>query len=600
MPVLVNGLTDAVSISAGDDHTCALRASGQVLCWGADSYGAIGNGPDAGSTTVPTPVVGLNDAVAIAAGDFHTCAVRASGQVVCWGLDMSGQLGDGTGLPNSKPSPSAVQGIGDAVAVTAGEKYSCAARASGTTMCWGNGSGGKLGNYTLGTWDYGYPNSYVPAVARNVGGATAVTAGADQSCAIQNGGQAVCWGSAPLGDGSNNDSSVAVRVQGLADAKSIDSGTYGTCAVRDSGQAVCWGISPLPQLGNGTITPTPAQRIPSPVPGLSDAKSISTSGQNTCAIRDSGQLACWGKGAFGVLGDGTTADRTTPAPVTGIASAERQTLAVVKKGEGTGTISSIPAGINCGSTCSGTFSPGAAVTLTTSAGPGSAFTGWSGACAGSGSTCQVTMNQARVAIATFRKNPVVPTSYKLTVTKAGTGAGTVASNPVGINCGSDCEESYGPGTMVTLIAAAKPGSTFQGWSGPCSGIRACQVTMSESRNVTATFSSVQSEGFRGRIAVTPKYQVIHRGDWEYFRVQIESTNGVPASNVNVCPSSEWAALWFSGCAQLGNVPGGGSKSGLIKVGLYSWASLGYDRAVAFTFSSPTFGSGTKEAIVVAR
>jgi hypothetical protein len=81
-----------------------------------------------------------------------------------------------------------------------------------------------------------------------------------------------------------------------------------------------------------------------------------------------------------------------------------------------------------------------------------------------------------------------PTTYPLTVIKTGTGTGTVTSNPAGINCGTDCSESYNSGTVVTLTANPASGSTFTGWSGACSGAGACQVTMTAAQSVTASFT----------------------------------------------------------------------------------------------------------------
>ncbi|HYD40642.1 MAG TPA: malectin domain-containing carbohydrate-binding protein [Anaeromyxobacter sp.] len=80
------------------------------------------------------------------------------------------------------------------------------------------------------------------------------------------------------------------------------------------------------------------------------------------------------------------------------------------------------------------------------------------------------------------------TTYALTVTRAGTGSGTVTSNPAGISCGSTCSASYASGTAVTLAAAAASGSTFGGWSGACTGTGSCIVTMTAARSVTATFT----------------------------------------------------------------------------------------------------------------
>src|SRR6266511_3302132 len=148
------------------------------------------------------------------------------------------------------------------------------------------------------------------------------------------------------------------------------------------------------------------------------------------------------------------------------------TLTVSKAGSGAGSVSSSPAGINCGSTCSAPF---AAVPVTLSATPaaGSAFTGWSGGgCSGTG-TCQVQMSADQQVTATFTL--LVRT---LTVTKGGDGAGTVGSSPVGIDCGSTCSHSFLEGTSVTLPATAAAGSSFTGWGDACTGTGSCTVSMS--------------------------------------------------------------------------------------------------------------------------
>jgi endoglucanase len=160
------------------------------------------------------------------------------------------------------------------------------------------------------------------------------------------------------------------------------------------------------------------------------------------------------------------------------------TLTVAKAGTGSGTVNSAPSGISCGSTCSASYSSGTSVTLTAAAASGSSFTGWSGACTGTGA-CTVSMTAARSVTATFNSSV---TTYALTVSKAGTGAGTVTSNPSGINCGSTCSANYANATSVTLTAAAASGSSFTGWSGACTGTGSCTVSMTAARAVTATFN----------------------------------------------------------------------------------------------------------------
>ena len=157
-------------------------------------------------------------------------------------------------------------------------------------------------------------------------------------------------------------------------------------------------------------------------------------------------------------------------------------LKVKDAGTGTGTVTSSPSGINCGATCEAEYESGKEVTLTATPEGGSTFSGWSGAgCSGTG-TCKVTMSAAKEVTATFALE-----QHLLTVTKSGSGSGTVTSSPPGINCGSECSANFAHGTEVTLTPAAAGGSEFKGWSGACSGTGTCKVTMSAAKEVTAEF-----------------------------------------------------------------------------------------------------------------
>ncbi len=172
----------------------------------------------------------------------------------------------------------------------------------------------------------------------------------------------------------------------------------------------------------------------------------------------------------------------------------RERLSVTTDGSGAGSVTSAPAGINCGATCGAYFAIGSSVTLTATAAGGSSFTGWSGSGCSGTSTCTVTMSEARAVTAEFAVVP--PGQFDLMVSKSGTGAGTVTSSPAGINCGSDCSETLPSGTSVTLTAAPAADSTFTGWSGSgCSGTSTCTVVMSEARAVTAQFTKLPSNVF---------------------------------------------------------------------------------------------------------
>jgi Divergent InlB B-repeat domain len=186
---------------------------------------------------------------------------------------------------------------------------------------------------------------------------------------------------------------------------------------------------------------------------------------------------CTGTGACAATVTGTTT-------VTATFTLNRYTLTVAKGGTGAGTVTSTPAGIDCGTTCSATFDHGTTVTLTASPSVGSTFTSWSGGgCTGNG-TCTVTMAAATTVTASF-----TPNTYQLSVTiGAGTGTGSVSSAPAGITCGTDCSEVYSHGTTVVLTATPSPNSTFSGWTGACTGTGTWTVVMTAATVVTATFA----------------------------------------------------------------------------------------------------------------
>ena len=160
------------------------------------------------------------------------------------------------------------------------------------------------------------------------------------------------------------------------------------------------------------------------------------------------------------------------------------TLTVNKAGTGSGTVASVPAGITCGNDCTEQYRLTTVVTLTATAATSSTFGGWSGACSGVG-TCSVMLDQTRSVTATFALN-----QHALTVAKAGTGSGSVSSVPAGINCGAVCSAMFNHGTVITLTATPTIGATFAGWSGGCSGLGSCVVTINAAQNVTASFAII--------------------------------------------------------------------------------------------------------------
>jgi hypothetical protein len=146
-PVAVGGISDAIAIAVGGSHACALLSAGTVRCWGANNRGQLGNGSADESSPAPVGVTGISDATAISGSFDQTCALLSTGQMRCWGYNDEGQIGDGTTDDAFTPVP--VQTINDATAIAAGASHTCAVLATGRYECWGSNGSGQLGNGTI-------------------------------------------------------------------------------------------------------------------------------------------------------------------------------------------------------------------------------------------------------------------------------------------------------------------------------------------------------------------------------------------------------------------------------------------------------------------
>jgi alpha-tubulin suppressor-like RCC1 family protein len=313
--------TGIVSISAAENHTCAVTQEGAAQCWGSNSKAQLGDAKTPfynGVTyrTSPGNVAGLSSGVAaISATGQFSCALTTGGGVKCWGWNIFGALGDGT--TKDRPTPVDVSGLtSGVVAISTGYYHACALTAGGGVVCWGLGEEGELGDGRV-------TNSSTPVpVSDLASGVAAVSAGSEHTCSLTTGGGVQCWGmnnSGQLGDGTTTFRPTPVDVVGLrSGVAAISAGGDHTCALTTQGAVLCWGDNSSGQLGNGSRRSSPR---PESIPGLnSGIEAISAGVSHTCALTDGGGVTCWGSNKHGQLGDGTTVSRSAPVSVVGLTS----------------------------------------------------------------------------------------------------------------------------------------------------------------------------------------------------------------------------------------------------------------------------------------
>jgi alpha-tubulin suppressor-like RCC1 family protein len=311
-PQLAGASDVATSSGMGPEDTCAV-VRGAVYCWGTNEFGALGNGTASGYSKTPAAVAGITNAIAVATGGTHTCALLADATVTCWGGNEWGELGDGTHTPHYTPEN--VQGLGDVTEIAAGFAQSCALVADGTIYCWGTwgGLGGGTATEALAP---------VPLVEH----AVAVSLGGAYGCALTSAGTVPCWGVQYDDTGSQNQADECgpgptEECSRLFpnSARAVSVGGADSCAIVNGGSVECWGFNPFGQLGDGLATGASDLWVFHPeqfVTGISNASEVAAGANHVCARLQTGAIECWGYNAFGQLGDGSVENRLTPVVAT--------------------------------------------------------------------------------------------------------------------------------------------------------------------------------------------------------------------------------------------------------------------------------------------
>lgn len=297
------------AISTMQGHTCALLNTGAVKCWGSNSDGQLGDGTTTNRLT-PVTVSGLGSGVsAIAVGANHSCAVLNTGAVKCWGNNQYGKLGDGTKTSSSVPID--VSGLSSGVsAITAGANHTCALLRSGGVKCWGDA--GKTGDGS------GLERVTPVDVSGLTSGVRSIAAGFYHTCALLKNGTVKCWGSADrgaTGDGGGGDAPGSAISNLSPGVVAIAAGERHNCALLSTGAVKCWGWNDLRQVkptAGDVSTPIDISSLGTGVNGLS------AGGQTSCALYSSGAAKCWGNNGSGQFGDGTTTSSSSPVDVSGL------------------------------------------------------------------------------------------------------------------------------------------------------------------------------------------------------------------------------------------------------------------------------------------
>ncbi len=350
--------TAAGQLDAGSRHTCAVLADSRVRCWGVGRDGELGYGNketigddetpgSVGPVDLGTDLGMQRTALAVSAGDVHSCALLDNGSVRCWGFPGNGRLGyaDPTlktiGDDETPGSVGPVDLGGPAVAISAGGAHTCAILAgeSGLVRCWGFGFDGQLGYgmNPVGAFNIGDDETPASVGPVDLGGpAVAIAAGGLHTCAILAGpeGKVRCWGLARNGQlgygnydpnkpnniGDNETPASVAPVELGGPAVAISAGRAHTCAVLQGGAVRCWGTGGNGELGYNSTNTIGDNETPASVPpvALGGAAVAVSASEHSCARLENGSVRCWGYGGNGRLGYGNTnniGDNETPVSV---------------------------------------------------------------------------------------------------------------------------------------------------------------------------------------------------------------------------------------------------------------------------------------------
>ncbi len=281
-------------VAAGGEHSCGIRATGTLWCWGRNSYGQIGNGTASQDSEPPTQVGAKTDWLKVTGGGASTCAIRTNQALYGWGLNHRGQVGDETRTVRAVPTQ--VPGASRWRSVSMGFFHTCGINSSDTLRCWGDNSAGQLGQ----------GNTKRSLERQKVAGNwSTVSAGGWTTCATKVNGTLWCWGRnlfGQVGDGSYADRAKPTRVGTSDNWRQVDVSWTHTCGRTSGGAVRCWGRNTQGQLGTGNTIGSATPRL---VRGGHQAASIGLAEGTSCLVEKGGAMWCWGDNRYRQIGAGS-------------------------------------------------------------------------------------------------------------------------------------------------------------------------------------------------------------------------------------------------------------------------------------------------------
>ena len=303
----VSAGTNWKSVAAGRYHTAAIKTDGTLWTWGLNSYGELGNNTtDDKSSPIQTVTGGTNWKL-VAGGPYHTAAIKTDGTLWLWGENNTGALGDDTIDDKSSPVQTVAGGT-NWKQVASGRYHTAAIKTDGTLWGWGDNYTGRLGDNT---------DADKSSPVQTVAGGTnwkQVASGRYHTAAIKTDGTLWLWGSnyyGALGDNTRtNKSSPVQTIAAGTNWKSVSAGFSHTAAIKTDGTLWGWGVN-----GNGELGDNTEDRKSSPVQTVSGGtnwKSVAAGNSHTAAIKTDGTLWTWGQGSYAALGDDMEESKSSP------------------------------------------------------------------------------------------------------------------------------------------------------------------------------------------------------------------------------------------------------------------------------------------------